>query len=138
MRKLRRPSLVFMALALTVLHGCVSLGHRQPCGPAPCLHGIIPTVLTPYCCATGIDVNSLEQQIRRELAGGCHGLLVLGTLGEGETIPFAQRVPVIETAVSVAASCVPVIVGIHTCDVNAALAQMRQAKQLGASAVLVK
>src|SRR5262245_4794665 len=138
MRNLRRPGLVLMALALTVLHGCVSLGHRPPCGPAPCLHGIIPTVLTPYCCATGIDVRSLEAQIRHELAGGCHGLLVLGTLGEGETIPFEQRVPVIETAVKVAASCVPVIVGIHTCDVSQALAQMQQAKDLGATAVLVK
>src|ERR1700720_3968080 len=138
MRKLRRPSLVVVALALTLLHGCTALQHRPSCGPPPCLHGVIPTVLTPYCCATGIDVRSLEAQIRRELAGGCHGLLVLGTLGEGETIPFEERVPVIRPAVSVAGPCVPVIVGIHTCDVNQAIAQMQQAKQLGATAVLVK
>ena len=57
MRKLRRPSLVLLALALTILYGCVSLERHQVCGPPPCLHGIIPTVLTPYCCATGIDVH---------------------------------------------------------------------------------
>ena len=76
--------------------------------------------------------------MRRELAGGCHGLLVLGTLGEGETVPFAERAQVIATAVRVASGCVPVVVGIHTCDIQKALVQMRQARELGATHVLVK
>lgn len=137
MARLRRPFLVLLALVLTALNGCHFAPRRSGCDAPPCLHGIIPTVLTPYTC-DGIDLRSLEQQMRRELAGGCHGLFVLGTLGEGEYMPFAERAAVIATAVRVAAGCVPVIVGIHTCDVNKARAQMRQAKELGATAVIVK
>ena len=53
-------------------------------GPAPGgWAGIYPTVVTPLC-ECGVDTVSLERQLRHELAGGVHGLLVLGTIGEGQ------------------------------------------------------
>jgi dihydrodipicolinate synthase/N-acetylneuraminate lyase len=143
MADLRRPWLVVLALVLTLLQGCASVptGGLTPRRSFDLPHvlscGIYPTVITPYC-ETGIDVESLERQLRHELAGGVHGLLVLGTLGEGEYLSMEERAVVISTAVRVAAGCVPIVVGIHTCDVNTALILMQQAKELGATAVLVK
>lgn len=124
---------------LFVLTGCHTLHHRacKPCD-APCKWaGIYPTVVAPFC-GDGIDTESLEKQLRHELAGGVHGLLVLGTIGEGEYVNDAERAQVISTAVRVTAGCVPVVVGIHTCDVGTAKDQIAQAKELGAHAVLVK
>jgi 4-hydroxy-tetrahydrodipicolinate synthase len=100
--------------------------------------GIYPTVLTPYCDSGGIDTRSLECQLRFELSGGVHGLLVLGTIGEGQYTSMDERAQVIATAVRVACQAVPVVVGIHTCNLDDARAQMVQACTLGASAVLVK
>jgi 4-hydroxy-tetrahydrodipicolinate synthase len=94
-------------------------------------------VLTPFCHGT-VDIASLECQLRRELSGGVQGLLVLGTLGEGQYVNAAERSQVIATAVRVACGAVPVVVGIHTGDLHVARAQMLQAKELGAAAVLVK
>jgi dihydrodipicolinate synthase/N-acetylneuraminate lyase len=134
---MRRLSLVTL---LALLTGCQTL-HQRACKPSatPCKWaGIYPTVLTPFCCDGGVDIESLERQLRHELQGGVHGLLVLGTIGEGEYVDDAERAQVIATAVKVAAGCVPVVVGIHTCDLDLAKSQLLQAKELGASAVLVK
>jgi 4-hydroxy-tetrahydrodipicolinate synthase len=113
---------------------------HQPCAPAAepgCWGGIYPLVMTPYC-ENGVDILSLERQIRHELSGGVQGLMVLGTFGEGQYVTPAERVQVISTAVRVAGGSVPVVAGIHSGDLADARAQLVQAHHLGASAVLVK
>src|SRR5262249_43413822 len=133
-----RRLLPFVSL-LILLTGCQTLHHRS-CQPArpPCRWGgIYPTVVAPFDC-DGIDTTSLEKQLRHELAGGVQGLLVLGTIGEGEFVNDVEQAQTITTPAKVAAGCVPVVVGIHTCDLDTARAQLLQAKQLGADAVLVK
>jgi 4-hydroxy-tetrahydrodipicolinate synthase len=64
--------------------------------------------------------------------------LVLGTIGEGEYTTFDERAEMIATAVRVAGPAIPVLVGIHTCNLDTAATQLIQAKELGAAAVLVK
>jgi 4-hydroxy-tetrahydrodipicolinate synthase len=114
-------------------HGCGAGPHVQPCPWA----GIYPTVVTPFC-DHGIDVKSLECQIHYELASGVQGLLLLGTIGEGQYVNFEERAQVITTAVQAVHGAVPIVVGIHCGDIDTAQAQLLQAKALGASAVLVK
>ncbi|GIW79512.1 MAG: hypothetical protein KatS3mg105_1319 [Gemmatales bacterium] len=107
-----------------------------PCTPCG---GILPTVITPFrCSGEGVDIASLEKQIQYQLACGVHGLLVLGTMGEGQYVTWEERRTVIATAVRLAFPKVPVVVGIHTGDVDEAARQMELARELGASAVLVK
>jgi dihydrodipicolinate synthase/N-acetylneuraminate lyase len=113
----------------------------SPSGDPCAWAGIYPTVLAPFCDHGGVDVASLEAQVRYQLHGCVSGLLVLGTIGEGEYASMDERAQVIATAVhATAGRCpgVPVIVGIHTCDLDMAQAQLIQAKELGAAAVLVK
>jgi 4-hydroxy-tetrahydrodipicolinate synthase len=136
----RRFALVILLTVLNSLPGhpgrAPGLRAGEPAA-SPCpFAGIYPTVVTPFC-ESGIDVPSLEAQIRYQLHGGVQGLLVLGTIGEGQYVTPEERAQVIATAVRV--SCrVPVVVGIHTCDLAVAQEQLLQAKQLGAAAVLVK
>lgn len=139
MQRPRRPGLIPFLLALTSLQGCCAVTPRanpSPCGPTNWA-GIYPTVLTPTTC-TGIDTASLDKQIQFQLGNGVHGLLILGTIGEGHRLSADERGQVIASAVKSTAGKVPLVVGIHTSCVNEALRQMRQAKDLGAAAVLVK
>ncbi len=99
--------------------------------------GVYPTVVSPYTCA-GVDVLSLKCQLQYQIDGGVDGLVLLGTIGEGHILNEQQRAQVIATAVHTAGGHLPVVVGIHTCNVQVALAQMQQARHLGATAVLVK
>src|SRR5437762_4306846 len=96
----------------------------EPC-PRPWA-GVYPTVVTPFCgpCG-GVDTLSLERQLKRELHCGVHGLLVLGTFGEGQYVTMEERAQVIGTAVRVAYG-VPVVAGIHTCDLDTARGQLLQ------------
>ncbi|HEY1378879.1 MAG TPA: dihydrodipicolinate synthase family protein [Gemmataceae bacterium] len=118
----------------------------QPRSPAACpacacgqpWAGVYPTVLTPWNCDGTVDEASLEAQLRYEMAGGVHGVLMLGSLGEGERASMEARAQVLAVTARTVAGCVPFLVGIHTCDLDCARAQMLQAKEAGAAAVLVK
>lgn len=107
------------------------------CQPCSFWAGIYPTVLTPFCDCQ-VDTASLEKQIHFQLRNGVRGLCLLGTIGEGQYVTDAERAVVIATAVKVAGPKVPVIVGVHTCDMREAARQMVQARNLGAAGVLVK
>jgi 4-hydroxy-tetrahydrodipicolinate synthase len=95
-------------------------------------------VLSPWNCDGSVDVQALVAELEYQLQGGVHGLLLLGTIGEGEYATMEDRATIIATAVAVNKGRVPIVVGIHTHDVDVALTQMHQAKALGAHAVLVK
>lgn len=138
-----RPALLsgvlVTALSLFASTGQLAQADTPAAKSAACTWGgIYPTVVTPWRCEGGVDEASLAAQIEGELRGGVHGLLVLGTIGEGEYATMEERAAVIRVAVKTAKGCVPVIVGIHTCDIDEAAAQAQQAKQFGAKAVLVK
>src|SRR3954452_18952503 len=92
-------------------------GNNQ--GPCACgcpWTGIYPLVLVPYGCGCDVDEAALEAQVRHQLAGGVSGLLVLGSIGEGEYVTPDVRAQMIRTTTRVVNGCVPVVVGIHTCD----------------------
>jgi 4-hydroxy-tetrahydrodipicolinate synthase len=126
--------IVLVVVLLNTLPG--TYAQAEPPATACLWCGVIPTVVTPFC-DQGVDVAALERQIRYQLQGGCRGLLLLGTIGEGQYVNAQERADAIRTAVSVAGGA-PVIVGIHTCDLETARAELLQAKELGAAAVLVK
>jgi 4-hydroxy-tetrahydrodipicolinate synthase len=100
--------------------------------------GVYPTVLTPWNCDCTVDEASLEAQLRREIAGGVQGVLMLGSLGEGERASPEARAHVLAVTARTVNGCVPFVVGIHTCNVEIAKAQLLEAKAAGAAAVLVK
>ncbi len=135
----RRWAGVILLAVLSSFPGTSALLPRAAAGcPCPALAGIYPTVVAPLACGGGIDTAALERQLRFDLDGGVHGLLLLGTIGEGEYLTLDERAELITTAVRVAGPAVPIVVGIHTCDLDAARTQLVQAKQLGATAVLIK
>jgi 4-hydroxy-tetrahydrodipicolinate synthase len=111
--------------------------HPDSCAASVLPPGIYPTVVSPYTC-TGVDIPALEGQLHYQLANGVTGLVLLGTIGEGHLLNDQERGDVIATAARVSARKVPIVVGIHTHNVNVALAQMHQARDLGATVALVK
>jgi 4-hydroxy-tetrahydrodipicolinate synthase len=117
------------------------LGATKPADCCACSRpwaGVYPTVLTPWNCDGTVDQASLEAQLRHEIAGGVHGVLMLGSLGEGERASADARAQVLAVTARTVKDCVPFVVGIHTCDLDCARQQVLQAKEAGAAAVLVK
>ena len=52
------------------------------------LSGIIPPLVTPLLGNDTLDVESLENLIEHLIAGGVHGLFILGTTGEEQSLSY--------------------------------------------------
>ncbi|MCA9039687.1 MAG: dihydrodipicolinate synthase family protein [Planctomycetaceae bacterium] len=79
--------------------------------PKP-LSGIIPPMITPLADRDTVDVEGLERLVEHILAGGVHGLFVLGTTGEAPSLSYQLRQEVLERTCKLVNGRVPVIVGI--------------------------
>lgn len=76
------------------------------------LKGIIPPVVTPLESRDELDIPGLERLIEHILAGGVHGLFILGTTGEAPGLSYRLRKELIERTCRQVAGRVPVAVGI--------------------------
>jgi len=79
--------------------------------PSP-LRGIIPPMVTPLKSRDELDCAGLERLIEHILAGGVHGLFLLGTTGEAPSLSYRLRRELVERACRQVANRVPVLVGI--------------------------
>jgi len=103
--------------------------------PAP-LRGVIPPLLTPLASRDRLDEPGLERLVEHVLAGGVHGLFILGTTGEGPALSYGLRHELIERVCKQAAARVPVLVGITDTSIVEALRLAEHAQDAGAHAVV--
>ncbi|MBT3374274.1 MAG: dihydrodipicolinate synthase family protein [Lentisphaerae bacterium] len=99
--------------------------------------GIIPPLVTPLAGRDELDVEGLERLVEHVLAGGVHGLFMLGTTGEGPSLGYRLRREVIAEACRIASDRVPVLVGITDTAFVESLAMAECAADAGASAVVL-
>ncbi len=91
----------------------------QPTKNSSILRGIIPPMVTPLLGRDELDISGLERLVEHVIAGGVHGLFILGTTGEGPSLSHALRRELIATTTRLVAGRVPVLVGItDTCLVE--------------------
>ena len=79
--------------------------------PRP-LRGIVPPMITPLSDRDTLDLAGLERLVEHILAGGVHGLFILGTTGEGPSLSYRLRCELIERVCDQVASRVPVLVAV--------------------------
>src|SRR5436305_11629494 len=85
----------FAATALVVPASRSDAG--GPCACACPWAGIYPLVLLPYDSGCDVDEAALAAQLRYQLAGGVSGLVILGSIGEGEQATPTVRAQMIRT-----------------------------------------
>ena len=101
------------------------------------LRGIIVPMVTPLAAADELDLTGLERLVDRLLAGGVHGLFVLGSCGEGPSLsPRVQR-DLVDRVCRQTAQRVPVLVGVIDASTTASMDQARHAAEAGADAVVL-
>jgi 2-dehydro-3-deoxy-D-pentonate aldolase len=111
-----------------------------PAGASPAprsrFHGIIPPLVTPLAAADTLDRDGLARLIEHVLAGGVHGLFLLGTCGEGPAISGRLQRELVAEAVPLVAGRVPVLVGITDAAPAESVNLARFAAEAGADAVV--
>jgi dihydrodipicolinate synthase/N-acetylneuraminate lyase len=74
--------------------------------------GAVVPMVTPFTADGRLDEPSLERLVDSLLAGGVDGIFVMGTTGEGVTIPAADRRRIVEQTVARAKGAVKIFAGI--------------------------
>jgi 4-hydroxy-tetrahydrodipicolinate synthase len=98
--------------------------------------GIIPAVVVPFASDGSVDLEALGKNVDQLLAGGVHGLLVNGTMGEAGSLSNEERGRVLETVIAAAAGRVPVSAGVSAGSTAAACAYADEARARGAHGVM--
>ncbi len=104
--------------------------------PRP-LCGVIPPMLTPLSDRDTLDRAGLERLIEHILAGGVHGLFVLGTTGEGPSLSFRLRCELIDRVCEQVAGRVALLVGITDASFVESVNLADYAADAGAAAVVL-
>ena len=104
--------------------------------PIPPLCGIVPPMVTPLLGRDQLDVAGFEHVLERVIAGGVHGVFILGTTGEAPSLSYRLRREVIDRACQFVRGRVPVIVGITDTSVVEAINLARYAAAAGSQAVV--
>lgn len=99
--------------------------------------GVIPAITTPFAADGSVDHAALAALCRRMMDAGCAGLVPLGSLGEGATLDFAEKLAVLETVVRAAAGRVPVVPGIAALSTAEAVRLAQAAAALGCGGLMV-
>ena len=76
------------------------------------IQGVVPPMVTPLGDDGSLDVAGTGRLVEHILAGGVHGLFLLGTTGEAPDLPYEVRRELVERVCRQVAGRVPVLVGI--------------------------
>src|ERR1043166_1665362 len=100
-------------------------------------YGVFPAITTPFLSNGEVDHAFLTGHARRMLASGIRGLVPLGSLGEGATLTFDEKVAILRTGVAGVGDRVPVVAGISALSTDEAVQLARAAAGAGCAGLMV-
>jgi dihydrodipicolinate synthase/N-acetylneuraminate lyase len=99
--------------------------------------GVFPAATTQFDVALAVDLGATQRVQAALLKDGVHGLVLMGTVGEGNSLRAEEKRRVLSAAVEVSAGKVPVIAGVSEFTTDAAGEFARDAERLGADGLMV-
>ena len=97
--------------------------------------GVFPALVTPFRDGA-VDEAAFVALVERQIAGGVHGLVPVGTTGETSTLSHDEHRRVVELCIQATKGRVPIIAGAGSNSTAEAIELVRHAKAVGADAAL--
>ncbi len=97
--------------------------------------GVIPAITTPFREDRSVDHEFLAKHASWMIDNGCTGIVALGSLGEGATLEFDEKIDVLRTCVR--AVRVPVAAAISALSTAAAVRLAKKVEEAGCSGLMV-
>jgi dihydrodipicolinate synthase/N-acetylneuraminate lyase len=97
--------------------------------------GVIPAITTPFREDLSVDHEFLAKHASLMIDSGCTGIVCLGSLGEGATLEFDEKIAVLQTCVR--AVRFPVAAAISALSTHAAVRLAKKAEEVGCSGLMV-
>ncbi len=99
--------------------------------------GVMPAITTCFDADMRVDHGFMLGHCRWLLDNGCTGVVTLGSLGEGATLAFAEKVRVIETCVAAAHGRAPIVASVSGLATAEAVELAKAAADSGCDALMV-
>jgi 4-hydroxy-tetrahydrodipicolinate synthase len=99
--------------------------------------GVLPAITTPFDASMQIDHAFVRRHVDWLIGHGCGGIIPCGSLGEGATLAFDEKVALIRSCVEAAAGRVPVIPGVAALSTDEAVRLAEAAHTAGCGGLMV-
>ncbi len=99
--------------------------------------GVFPAITTPFHDDGSVDETFLAEHVRWLIDRGCRGIVALGSLGEGATLTFAEKIEILEVCRDALAGRAPLVAGISGLSTAGCVQLARAAAEAGAEGLLV-
>ena len=99
--------------------------------------GVFPAATTQFRHDLSVDLDATQGGLDSLIRDGVHGLVVMGTCGENNSLEPDEKLRVLEAAVEIVAKRVPIVVGVSEMTSPRAAAFAREAERIGADALMV-
>jgi dihydrodipicolinate synthase/N-acetylneuraminate lyase len=106
--------------------------------PHPCRWaGVIPAATTQFRPDLALDLEATQRELRGLVDAGVHGIVLLGTVGENNSLEADEKRRVLAAAREAVDRRVPLIAGVSELTTARAVAYARDAEQLGMDGLMV-
>jgi 4-hydroxy-tetrahydrodipicolinate synthase len=99
--------------------------------------GVFPAATTQFASDLSIDFAETQRVQDALVRDGVHGLIVMGTVGENNSLEPDEKRAVLKGAVEAVGKRVPIIAGVSELDTKRAIAFARDAEKIGADGLMV-
>jgi 1-pyrroline-4-hydroxy-2-carboxylate deaminase len=100
-------------------------------------NGVMPAITTSFDAKLEVDHSFMAKHCRWLLDNGCTGLVTLGSLGEGATLSFAEKVQILKNCVAAVRGRAPVLASISALSTSEAVALAKEAADAGCDGLMV-
>ena len=99
--------------------------------------GVMPAITTPFKPDLSVDHEFLSRHAGWMVDAGCTGIVALGSLGEGATLQFDEKIDVLRTCVRSVGKRVPVVAAISALSTAEAVRIAKEAERAGCSGLMI-
>jgi 4-hydroxy-tetrahydrodipicolinate synthase len=100
-------------------------------------NGVMPAITTSFSEDLHIDHDFMAGHCRWLLENGCAGIVALGSLGEGATLSFEEKLQILRTCVLAVHGRSPVVASVSALTTSEAVRIAKSAADLGCDALMV-
>ena len=99
--------------------------------------GVFPAATTQFDTDLQVDLPATQSVQLALVRDGVHGLVVLGTVGENNSLSTEEKRAVLRAAVEAVGGKVPIITGVSEFTTASAVAYAREAERIGVDGLMV-
>ena len=99
--------------------------------------GVYPAATTAFNDDQSINFEATAKHFDALIRAGCHGLVVLGSVGENTTLEYAEKLEVLKLAKETVAGRVPLLTGVAEYTTRVACRYAADSEKLGIDGLMV-